>query len=90
MKIGGDIPLEAAALLACGVITGLGAVVNSAKVRDGQDVVVVGTGGVGLSSVQGAGLSNAGKVIAVDLSRFIFHALVSNLRLRDETASART
>jgi len=67
VKIGDDIPFESAALLACGVITGLGAVVNSAKVRAGQDVVVVGTGGVGLNSVQGAALSNAGKVIAIDL-----------------------
>jgi Zn-dependent alcohol dehydrogenase len=68
VKLGDDIPFQAAALLACGVITGLGAVVNSAKVRDGQDVVVIGTGGVGLNAVQGAGICNAGRVIAVDLA----------------------
>ena len=61
-------PLDSAALLACGVITGLGAVINTAKVRAGADVVVVGTGGVGLNAVQGARLAGAGRVIAVDLS----------------------
>ena len=45
---------EAASLLACGVITGVGAVVNSAQVRPGQDVVVIGAGGVGLNAIRGA------------------------------------
>ena len=63
-----DVPLESASLLACGVITGLGAVVNTAKVRAGADVVVIGTGGVGLNAVQGARLAGAGRIIAVDLS----------------------
>ena len=60
--------LEAASLLACGVITGFGAVTNTAAVTAGSSVVVIGTGGVGLNSVQGAALSGANPVIAMDLS----------------------
>ncbi len=63
-----DVPLDSASLLACGVITGLGAVVNTAKVPAGSAVVVIGTGGVGLNSVQGAALSGAQPIIALDLS----------------------
>ncbi len=63
-----DVPLESASLLACGVITGLGAVVNTAKVRPGSNVVVIGTGGVGLNAVQGASLCGATEIIAVDLA----------------------
>jgi Zn-dependent alcohol dehydrogenase len=62
-----EIPLESAALLACGVITGLGAVVNTARVPSGSSVVVIGTGGVGLNSIQGAQLSGAQPIMAVDL-----------------------
>ncbi|MBT8434175.1 MAG: Zn-dependent alcohol dehydrogenase [Gammaproteobacteria bacterium] len=62
------IPLDSASLLACGVITGLGAVVNTAKVESGSSVVVVGTGGVGLNSVQGANLAGARTIIAIDLA----------------------
>ncbi len=63
-----DVPLDSAALIACGVITGVGAVVNTACVRPGSSVVVVGTGGVGLNSVQGAALAGASPIIAVDVS----------------------
>ena len=63
-----DLPLDSASLLACGVITGLGAVVNTAKVRPGDAVVIIGTGGVGLNSVQGAQLSGAHPIIALDLA----------------------
>ncbi len=63
-----EVPLDSASLLACGVITGLGAVVNTAKVQAGSSVVVIGTGGVGLNSVQGAALSGAQPIIALDLS----------------------
>ena len=63
-----SIPLDSASLLACGVITGLGAVVNTVKVASGGSVVVIGTGGVGLNSVQGAVLSGARTIIAIDLS----------------------
>jgi Zn-dependent alcohol dehydrogenase len=62
------IPLDRAALLACGVITGFGAAVNTAQVRPGSSVVVIGTGGVGLNTVQGAVVAGAATVIAVDPS----------------------
>lgn len=62
-----DIPLDSAALLACGVITGLGAVVNTAGMQPGANVVVIGTGGVGLNSVQGAAIGGARTIIAVDI-----------------------
>lgn len=59
-----DMPLDSASLLACGVITGLGAVVNSAQIPAGSSVVVIGTGGVGLNSVQGAALAGAHIIMA--------------------------
>jgi len=62
-----EMPLDSASLLACGVITGLGAVTNTAQVPAGSSVVVIGAGGVGLNSVQGAYLSGAQPVIAIDL-----------------------
>jgi Zn-dependent alcohol dehydrogenase len=63
-----DMPLDSAALLACGVITGLGSVVNTAEVPAGSNVVVIGTGGVGLNSVQGAVLCGAQQIIALDIA----------------------
>jgi len=60
-------PLESGALLACGVITGVGAVLNRAQVEPGSSVVVIGAGGVGINSVQGARLAGAHPIIAVDL-----------------------
>ncbi|HEX3630440.1 MAG TPA: Zn-dependent alcohol dehydrogenase [Candidatus Dormibacteraeota bacterium] len=63
-----DIPFEAACLIACAVLTGFGAVVNTAAVAPGQSVVVIGTGGVGLNAVQGAAIAGAYPVIAVDIS----------------------
>ncbi len=65
-----DFPMDVASLLACGVITGFGAVVNRAKVPPMSSVVVVGVGGVGLNSVQGAAISGANPIIAVDLSDY--------------------
>jgi len=62
-----DMPLDRAALLACGVITGVGAVVNTAQVKVGSNVVVIGTGGVGLNAVQGAVLAGAQQIIAMDI-----------------------
>lgn len=67
VKIPDSVPLNSAALLACGVITGLGAVVNTAQIETGSRVVVIGTGGVGLNAVQGAVLSGASRIVAVDL-----------------------
>ncbi len=63
-----EIPLDSAALLACGVITGVGAVINTAAVQPGSSVVVIGTGGVGLNAVQGAVLAGATLIVAVDPS----------------------
>jgi Zn-dependent alcohol dehydrogenase len=62
-----EIPLDSASLLACGVITGLGAVVNTARVHTGESVAVLGIGGVGLNALQGAYLSGAQPIIALDL-----------------------
>jgi S-(hydroxymethyl)glutathione dehydrogenase / alcohol dehydrogenase len=67
VAIPGDIRLDSAALIACGVLTGLGAVVNTAGVRAGASVAVIGCGGVGLNSVQGARLSGADPIIAIDV-----------------------
>lgn len=63
-----DMPLDAASLIACGVITGVGAVVNAANIRAGQDVVVIGAGGVGLNAIQGARIAGARRIIAVDMN----------------------
>jgi len=63
-----DIPLDAASLLACAVITGFGAVVNTAGTEPGSCVVIIGTGGVGLNAVQAAAICGARPIIAVDLS----------------------
>jgi S-(hydroxymethyl)glutathione dehydrogenase / alcohol dehydrogenase len=67
VKIAPDIPLESAALLGCGVVTGVGAVIRTAKVQPGADVAVVGCGGVGLNSIQGAVIAGANHVIAIDI-----------------------
>lgn len=63
-----EISFESAALLACGVITGFGAVTNTASVGEGTTVSVIGTGGVGLNAVQGARLAGSTTIVAVDLS----------------------
>ncbi|MEZ5383567.1 MAG: zinc-binding dehydrogenase [Microthrixaceae bacterium] len=61
-----ELPATSAALLGCGVLTGVGAVLNRARPRPGASVVVVGCGGVGLNAVQGARIAHAGSVVAVD------------------------
>ncbi len=66
VKIRKDMPLELAALIGCGVITGYGAVVNTAKVAPGENVVVIGCGGVGMAAINGAQIAGAGRIIAVD------------------------
>jgi S-(hydroxymethyl)glutathione dehydrogenase/alcohol dehydrogenase len=68
VKIPADMPLDRAALLACGVITGFGAVVNRAKPEAMSSCVIIGVGGVGLNAVQGAARCGAYPVIAVDIS----------------------
>ena len=67
VKIPGQMRMDAACLLACGVITGVGAVVNAAGLRAGQDVVVIGAGGVGLNAIQGARIAGARRIVAVDM-----------------------
>jgi Zn-dependent alcohol dehydrogenase len=66
VRVDDAMPLDRACFLACGVITGLGAVVNTAQVRPGSSVVVIGVGGVGLNAVQGAVLAGARTIIALD------------------------
>jgi S-(hydroxymethyl)glutathione dehydrogenase/alcohol dehydrogenase len=68
VKINVEIPFPSAAILGCGVMTGFGSAVNAAKVEKGTSVVVLGTGGVGLSVIQGAAYAGALKIIAVDLN----------------------
>ncbi len=63
-----EMPTDAASLLSCGVITGVGAVVNAAQLRAGQDVVVIGAGGVGLNAIQGAKIAGARRIVAVDMT----------------------
>jgi Zn-dependent alcohol dehydrogenase len=63
-----SLPLAEVALLGCAVMTGVGAVLNTARVRPGQSVAVVGCGGVGLSVVQGAAVAGASPIVAVDTS----------------------
>ena len=70
IKIQPDIPLDKAALVACGVTTGWGSAVYAADVQPGETVVVVGCGGVGMNAVQGAALAGARYVIAVDPVEF--------------------
>ncbi len=66
VRIDPDVPLSSACLIGCAVVTGTGAVLNRAKVQPGQTVAVIGAGGIGQSVIQGARLSSAGRIIAVD------------------------
>jgi S-(hydroxymethyl)glutathione dehydrogenase/alcohol dehydrogenase len=68
VKIPDDVPLDVAALTGCSVMTGYGAVVNTAAVEPGSTVVVIGTGGVGLNIIQTARLAGARQIIAVDIA----------------------
>jgi len=67
VPISEDIPFDKASLLSCGVITGVGAVINTAQVTPNSSVVVIGCGGVGLNALQGAALAGAHPIIAVDI-----------------------
>jgi S-(hydroxymethyl)glutathione dehydrogenase / alcohol dehydrogenase len=62
-----DMPLDKACLVGCSVMTGVGSVINTAKVTPGSSVVVIGCGGIGLNVIQGAVLAGAGRIIAVDI-----------------------
>jgi S-(hydroxymethyl)glutathione dehydrogenase / alcohol dehydrogenase len=66
VKIDPEIPLDRAALVGCGVVTGVMAVFNAARVEPGSSVAVIGCGGIGLSAVNGAALAGAERIIAID------------------------
>jgi NDMA-dependent alcohol dehydrogenase len=68
VKIGADVPLDRACLIGCGVMTGVGAAVNTAKVEPGSIAVVFGCGGVGLNAIQGCRIAGAAMIVAVDMS----------------------
>jgi S-(hydroxymethyl)glutathione dehydrogenase/alcohol dehydrogenase len=68
VKIDDDIPFEIASLIGCGVSTGVGAAINTAKVEPGSKVVVFGCGGVGIAAIQGAHVAGASIIVAVDLN----------------------
>jgi S-(hydroxymethyl)glutathione dehydrogenase/alcohol dehydrogenase len=67
IKIDDDIPFDVASLVGCGVMTGVGAVFNAAAVEPGSSVLVIGCGGVGISTIQGAKISGAATIVAVDM-----------------------
>lgn len=66
-KVRPDMPMAQAALIGCGVTTGVGAVIHTAKVEPGSTVAVIGCGGVGLSAINGAAIAGAARIIAVDM-----------------------
>ena len=68
VKIDADVPTDAAALIGCAVLTGAGAVFNTARLRPGESVAVVGLGGVGLSALMGARAAGASDIVAIDVS----------------------
>ncbi len=67
-KVNKEAPLEKVCLLGCGITTGIGAVLNTAKVEPGASIAVFGLGGVGLSAIQGATMAKAGRIVAVDIN----------------------
>jgi S-(hydroxymethyl)glutathione dehydrogenase/alcohol dehydrogenase len=67
-KVNKEAPLEKVCLLGCGITTGIGAVLNTAKVQPGETVAVFGLGGVGLSAIQGATMAKAGRIVAIDIN----------------------
>ena len=91
-----DVPFAAAALLGCAVVTGMGSVINAARVRPGDTVVVIGTGGVGLNAISGASVSGAVQIVAVDIDDVKLEAArrfgatdVVNARTSDAVAAVR-
>ncbi len=69
VRIPDDIPFDVAALVGCGVTTGVGAAINRAKIVPGSNVVVFGCGGVGIAAIQGARIAGAAEIVAVDLNK---------------------
>ena len=66
VKITPEMPLDVAALIGCGVMTGYGAIIHTAKVEPGSTVAIAGCGGIGLAAVNGAAIAGAGRIIAID------------------------
>ncbi|WP_322003932.1 S-(hydroxymethyl)glutathione dehydrogenase/class III alcohol dehydrogenase [Marinobacter alexandrii] len=71
-KVSKDAPLEEVCLLGCGVTTGMGAVMNTAKVEEGATVAIFGLGGIGLSAIIGAVMAKASRIIAIDINESKF------------------
>ena len=71
-KVNKEAPLEEVCLLGCGVTTGMGAVMNTAKVEEGATVAIFGLGGIGLSAIIGATMAKAGRIIAIDINESKF------------------
>ena len=67
VKIPDDVDMKIAALIGCGVLTGVGAAMNTADIQKGDTVAVIGCGGVGLNVIQGARIAGAGEIIAIDM-----------------------
>src|SRR3954452_24833518 len=67
VKIGEDVDMKIAALIGCGVLTGVGAAMNTADIKPGDTVAVLGCGGVGLNVIQGARIKGAGEIVAIDM-----------------------
>lgn len=67
VKVREDMPMDRAALIGCGVTTGIGAVIHTASVEPGSTVAVIGCGGIGLSAINGAALAGASRILAVDM-----------------------
>jgi S-(hydroxymethyl)glutathione dehydrogenase/alcohol dehydrogenase len=83
VKVGREVPLDLLALTACGVVTGVGAVLNTARVEPGSSVLVVGCGGVGLNVIQGAVLAGATTIVAADV-------VAAKLKLAEEFGATHT
>ena len=85
-----DMPLDRAALIGCGVMTGVGAVFHTSKVRPGETVAVIGCGGVGLPAINGAAIAGAGRIIAIDTlpAKLELAQEVRRHRLRQRRATA--
>ncbi|KTF07337.1 S-(hydroxymethyl)glutathione dehydrogenase/class III alcohol dehydrogenase, partial [marine sediment metagenome] len=71
-KVNKEAPLEEVCLLGCGVTTGMGAVMNTAKVEEGATVAIFGLGGIGLSAVIGAAMAKASRIIVIDINESKF------------------
>jgi|TARA_B110000908_G_scaffold153464_1_gene190049 S-(hydroxymethyl)glutathione dehydrogenase/alcohol dehydrogenase len=71
-KVSKEAPLEEVCLLGCGVTTGIGAIMNTAKVEEGATVAIFGLGGIGLSAVIGAAMAKASRIIAIDINESKF------------------